>query len=236
MSERDGETFLSRWSRRKALVREGREVRPEPTAPTLPSGPAPGVAGPAAATVAVPAAGTAAPTGTTASAGADTVPARPAPPTLEDAARLEPGAEVTRFVAPDVDPQVRNAALKKLFADPHYNVMDGLDVYIDDYGKPDPIPASMLRQMVQSHALGLFDDEKDKEPAAVATPARQPDAAGERADPDGKATAAAAPSPDDPSPETLPNDPDTAVRLQPDDAAGPSGPGEGAGGDTGRQR
>jgi hypothetical protein len=33
---------------------------------------------------------------------------------------------------------VRNAALKKLFTDPHFNVMDGLDVYIDDYGKPDP--------------------------------------------------------------------------------------------------
>ena len=30
--------------------------------------------------------------------------------------------------------------MKKLFADPHYNVMDGLDVYIDDYSKPDPIP------------------------------------------------------------------------------------------------
>jgi hypothetical protein len=34
--------------------------------------------------------------------------------------------------------------------------MDGLDVYIDDYGKPDPLPAEMLRRMVQSQALGLF--------------------------------------------------------------------------------
>lgn len=235
MSERDGETFLSRWSRRKALVREGREVRPEPPAvpaPSVPStpGPAAGVVARPATAAAVPAAGTAQP------AVADPAPARPPPPTLEDAARLEPGAEVKRFVAPDVDPQVRNAALKKLFADPHYNVMDGLDVYIDDYGKPDPIPASMLRQMVQSHALGLFDDEKDKDPAAAGKAQRQPDAAGERADPDGAAAAVAAPSPDDPSPETSPNDPDPAVRLQPDDAAGPSGPGEGADGDAGRQR
>jgi hypothetical protein len=38
--------------------------------------------------------------------------------------------------------------------------MDGLDTYIDDYGKPDPLPAGMLRQMVQSQLLGLFDDEK----------------------------------------------------------------------------
>ena len=30
--------------------------------------------------------------------------------------------------------------MKKLFSDPHFNVMDGLDTYIDDYGKPDPLP------------------------------------------------------------------------------------------------
>ena len=40
--------------------------------------------------------------------------------------------------------------MKKLFSDPHFNVMDGLDTYIDDYGKPDPIPLSMLRRMNQS--------------------------------------------------------------------------------------
>ena len=51
--------------------------------------------------------------------------------------------------------------MKKLFSDPHFNVMDGLDTYIDDYGKPDPIPPSMLRQMVQSKFLGLFDDEDE---------------------------------------------------------------------------
>jgi hypothetical protein len=40
--------------------------------------------------------------------------------------------------------------MKKLFSDPHFNVMDGLDSYIADYGKPDPIPLSMLRLMNQS--------------------------------------------------------------------------------------
>jgi hypothetical protein len=47
--------------------------------------------------------------------------------------------------ARDVAPEVKNAAIKKLFADPHFNVMDGLDTYIDDYSKPDPIPPEMLR-------------------------------------------------------------------------------------------
>ncbi len=67
-----------------------------------------------------------------------------------------------------VDGAVRNAALKKLFSDPHFNVMDGLDTYIDDYGKPDPLPLTMLRRMRQSAALGLFEDD----PVNVPTPAR----------------------------------------------------------------
>ena len=48
-------------------------------------------------------------------------------------------------MARDVAPEVRNAAMKKLFADPQFNVMDRLDTYIDDYSLPDPLPASMLR-------------------------------------------------------------------------------------------
>ena len=97
---------------------------------------------------------------------------RPPPPTLDDAARLDPSSDFRRFVAPDVTPEVKNAALKKLFADPHYNVMDGLDTYIDDYGKPDPIPASMLRQMVQSQV-----------PRSVRRRRRRQEGAGRRGDP-----------------------------------------------------
>jgi hypothetical protein len=46
--------------------------------------------------------------------------------------------------------------MKKLFSDPHFNVMDGLDIYIDDYSIAEPIPPSMLEKMYQSTALGLF--------------------------------------------------------------------------------
>jgi hypothetical protein len=31
-----------------------------------------------------------------------------------------------------------------------------LDIYIDDYSIPDPIPMEMLKRMVQSETLGLF--------------------------------------------------------------------------------
>ena len=58
--------------------------------------------------------------------------------------------------ARDVAPDVKNAAMKKLFADPHFNVMDGMDTYIDDYSKPDPIPpshAQAARQRAVSRTL-----------------------------------------------------------------------------------
>lgn len=101
----------------------------------------------------------------------------PRAPTLADVAALSAQSDYTRFVARGVTPEVKNAALKKLFADPHFNLMDGLDTYIDDYGKPDPLPAGMLRQMVQSHLLRLFDDDKedDSELASPATPNASPD-------------------------------------------------------------
>src|SRR5207302_631840 len=82
-----------------------------------------------------------------------------APPTLADVARLTRDSDFSRLVGADVDASVSNAALKKLFSDPHFNVMDGLDTYIDDYGRPDPIPPSMLRALNQAASLGLFDSE-----------------------------------------------------------------------------
>ena len=193
MSDRE-DGFLSRWSRRKAALREGRPLPAEPVAPPPAAQPA---SVPAEAAATAPLAYVAEP--------APAPPAAP-PPTLDDVAQLTRESDFRRFVAPDVDPAVRNAALKKLFADPQFNVMDGLDTYIDDYGKPDPLPASMLRKMVQSAALGLFDDE-EQEPQA--------------------------PRP----PQTTPrDDQDPAVRLQPDDAAGPSGAAGGTGEDAGSER
>jgi hypothetical protein len=38
-------------------------------------------------------------------------------------------------------------------------VMDGLDVYIDDYSKPDPLPLASLRKMAQAAFLGLAPPE-----------------------------------------------------------------------------
>jgi len=217
VSGSDGAGFLSRWSRRKTRVRGGQPV-PEPSPPVIDPASTPLPASPTAPT----------PMPSTVTAGP--VAAADPAPQLGDVARLTHDADFRPFVARDVDPQVRNAALKKLFTDPQFNVMDGLDVYIDDYGKPDPLPASMLRQMVQAHALGLFDDEPD----ASARPSEAVAASG--ADPDGATLPGAAQSAPEPLSSDILHDDDAAVRLQPDDAAGPAGAAGGAGEDAGRQR
>ena len=170
------------------------------------------------------------------------------PPTLADVAGLTAESDYARFVAPGVDRGVKNAALKKLFTNPHFNIMDGLDTYIDDYGKPDPLPAGMLRQMAQSHALGLFADDPPPPLSPLPPPplpAQAADPPVRLADPPDPPALVADPAAMPPAdalrelPETLsppkPNpDEDAALRLQPHDAAGPAGPGPGAGPHAGR--
>ena len=132
---------LRRWSARKrAAVVEGRG---ETTAPAKePAAPAPPE----------PAAATTAPV--TQKAGPGSVDAAAPPTVLPPVETLTPASDFTPFMRPDVDPALRRAALHKLFADPHFNVMDGLDVYIDDYSKPDPISPEMVRTL--RHARYIF--------------------------------------------------------------------------------
>ena len=149
--------FLSRWSRRKHATRRG-EVVPE-LAPPL---------GPAAAAPAMP----------------GTQPPLPVPPEagkaeveLPPVESLTHESDFTPFMREGVDPLLRQKALRTLFRDPRFNVMDGLDVYIDDFSKPDPIPPDWLGKMNQMARLGDY-----KPPEAVQEPAQEPVAATE-ADP-----------------------------------------------------
>ena len=254
----DGEGFLSRWSRRKA--QRSVDAPAERDAPA--AGPAavpevakrsvarerldaPAAAQPPAAAPGSPIAGSASATPATPANLAR--PAAAPLPTLEDVARLTRESDYAPFVDARVDPQVRNAAMKKLFSDPHFNVMDGLDTYIDDYGKPDPLPLAMIRQMTGARALGLFAEEEAAQAKALADAAAAHDAVGAAtAGPatlaDADATSLDAPhaeaSPDGApamplaqSRITEPQAPheDTDLRLQPDHAARRSGVGEGPG-------
>jgi hypothetical protein len=167
MSDTDA-SFLSRWSRRKAADREGKAVPEEAQAPAVP--PRHDVAPPAQEPVAP---------------AAESAPL----PTLADVAQLRPGDNISRFVAQGVDESVKRAALKTLFADPHFNVMDGLDTYIDDYTKPDPIPLDVLRKLTQSETLGLFaatEEQPQPQPQPQTEPKQQ---AGEAAAPAPEASA-----------------------------------------------
>lgn len=208
MSVSDDDSFFSRWSRRKAQVRSG-----EPVAEPVPAAPA------VAATVADPAA-------LPVSAPAVTETPVPPPPTLEDTETLTPASDFRRFVAQGVSPEVRNAAVKKLFADPHFNVMDGLDIYIDDYSKPSPLSAADMAKMVSAQFLKLVDDPEEqarKKAAEAAEPAPQTAAAQSDA-PAPEDTRA----PDAAEPEET-HDDHADLQLQPDHAPGPQGPGPGAG-------
>lgn len=153
--------FLGRWSQRKQAVREGKPVQDPAIAPPAIAPPAAAAgAGPGAEPARAPAPlqGLANTGGAAAMRSEAAEPAEPAPAlSLDDAAQLTSASDFRPFVAREVAPEVRNAAFKKLFADPHYNVMDRLDIYIDDYSQPDPLPLSMLRQMASAQFMNLVE-------------------------------------------------------------------------------
>lgn len=198
------EGFLGRWSRRKQEVRETEAAVEAKAAPELAPSPAP-----AAEPVPAPRTDAADPA-PVAQGDVETAP----PLTLADVEGLGIESDYKPFVAKGVAPEVKNAAFRKLFSDPHFNVMDGLDTYVDDYSKPMPIPDGMLRQMASAKFLKLFDEEPEEMP-------RKPRSRGDG----GRGTVR--------EPWELPSPPVAAVqpasqetddhhadlRLQPDDAA-----------------
>lgn len=139
------EDFLSRWSR---LKRTGGEART--TAPPAPA--------------ASPAAPALQPTPSA---------AVPAPVPLPPIESLEPGADIADFMKAEVEESLKRQALKKLLQDPRFNVMDGLDVYIDDYSQPDPLPAGWLEKMNQTARFGEYREPAPEEPREAAPEARE---------------------------------------------------------------
>jgi hypothetical protein len=206
------EGFLSRWSRRKAEQQRGGGSEADAPPPTL----APAVAPPVPAEAQVVGADEASvgpKPDSAASAPTTGEPPAPPLPTMDDVAALTGDSDYARFVAPGVDETVKRAAMKKLFSDPHFNVMDGLDTYIDDYNKPDPIPPAMLRRLNQSTLLRLFDDDTRR--AGEPDDNRPPEPMHEPAQVPSRVAAA---------PEPIADDHDADLQLQPDDDAGRSGP------------
>jgi hypothetical protein len=55
------------------------------------------------------------------------------PPELPPIDSLTPESDFSAFMHKQVDEKLRRAALQKLFSDPAFNVVDGLDDYAEDY-------------------------------------------------------------------------------------------------------
>ena len=137
------EGFLRRWSRLKSTGGEPAAPAPAPLpAPSLPQA-------------------------VDAAPGAQAETARPLP-TLDDVATLSFESDYSGFVAQGVDKAVQRLALKKLFSDPHFKAMDGLDIYIDDYNKASPLAADMLAELrhADSALARVLDDEEQDEEAS----------------------------------------------------------------------
>ena len=161
----ENERFLSRWSRLKRA--QAVEAASTTLVPAKPSD--------AATTdqtgLSVPSERDS--TGRAADVADHTVPALPA---IES---LTMESDYAQFFQPKVPEPLRRAAVKKLFADPHFNLMDGLDTYIDDYSKPDPIPPAMLARLL--HARDIIDHPSNRKPEdAGQAPAAAPTDSGEQ--------------------------------------------------------
>ena len=128
---------LSRWSRRKLATAIEAPAPPATSAPAAAPAPATGVSVP------------------------------PAPVELPPVESLTFDSDFTAFLQPGVDDKVKRAALKQLFRDPRFNILDGLDTYIDDYTKADPIPPDIVADLLR-RGFGSISETGGGE--AVASP------------------------------------------------------------------
>jgi len=124
-------------------------------------------------------------------AGTGTVAPAPAAAATGKAVALPPlesltiDSDFSPFMQAGVDEDLKRSALRKLLRDPQFNVMDGLDVYIDDYSKPSPLEPELARTLMQARyifnppktrvtAQGIVEDVPEDDAAvethAVETP------------------------------------------------------------------
>jgi hypothetical protein len=83
-------------------------------------------------------------------------------PDLPPLDKLTPQSEFSGFMHPKVGDALRRAALKKLFADPHYNIPDPYEAYSGDWTVGEAIPDEMMATLNQARTLLFSEDEKKK--------------------------------------------------------------------------
>jgi len=170
------EGFLSRWSRRKALSRDGVEL-PEPDVEDAPLEPA------------EPDALTETPSAEASDdALAESTPEPDQAPALPSIDSLHEDSDYSAFLKAGVPPDLQRDALRKLFRSPKFNVRDGLDDYDLDYSQHEPLGNIVTAEMRRRIALELerladLDETRDAPDTAVAAVAAEtPEAANDEAD------------------------------------------------------
>ena len=137
------ENFLSRWSKRKLEVREQEKLAESASAEFDAKAILPGQSGVVAKTTQVD--------------DVDAAKATPQPelplPTESDLQAVEQGGDIRAFMVDKVSRELKNKAFKALFSRPEFNVMDGLDIYIDDYNKFTPLSQEDIAKMTFSKQL-----------------------------------------------------------------------------------
>ena len=88
------------------------------------------------------------------------------PPQLPPLDSLTFESDFKAFMHSKVEEGVKRAALKKLFSDPRFNVMDGLDTYIDDYTKAEPVTEELLARLEHARQTLLAPRPEQKEETA----------------------------------------------------------------------
>ena len=89
-------------------------------------------------------------------------PAEPAP--LPPVEKLTPESDFTSFMQPKVQDNLRRAALKKLFVDPHFNTPDPFEPFSGDWRIAESISPDLLATLNQAKVLDF--DKKEEEPKA----------------------------------------------------------------------
>lgn len=82
-------------------------------------------------------------------------------PRLPGVEELTPESDFSGFMHPKVKDALRRVALKKLFADPRFNVPDPFEAYSGDWTGGEPIPQDMLKTLAQARNH-LFPEEEKK--------------------------------------------------------------------------
>lgn len=81
-------------------------------------------------------------------------------PLLPKLDEVEFSSDFSAFMHPDVDSKTRLQALRKLFMNDHYRVMDGLDVYVEDFSRPIPLSPELLQTLEHAQSLLVAREEE----------------------------------------------------------------------------